>query len=136
MGEQATRQSLGSGNDNFGAFDAFLQGNVFVCEFKGFASDPLSKQFLSALSLGLERGAAHLFVDFEGLTGYAPSLRSGGVDILRAKHSQLASVHVLSKSSIVRMGVTMAALVIKALRLHGSRKEFDTAMLALNSQPR
>ncbi len=80
----------------------------------------------NALGCGLP---LHLFVDAFDLVGYSPAVRKGPTDWLLAHRSRVAVQHMLVRSKITKMGLSVASLALGGLiRGHASRVSFRLAL--------
>jgi hypothetical protein len=67
-----------------------------------------------------------LFFDVEGLRSYATALRTGITDLLLQRRDRWSCVHTLAGSKVVRMGISVAAIVLgAAVKPHSNRASFD-----------
>jgi hypothetical protein len=68
----------------------------------------------------------HWFCDMEKLTGYHPSLRTGGQGLVRANWNRLDTINILVRSKLVQMGVAVANLALEGrLRSFQRRAQFE-----------
>lgn len=71
----------------------------------------------------------HLFVDAYDLVSYTPDVRKGPTDWLMANRSRLAVQHMLVRSKITKMGLSVASLALGGLiKGHASRASFGLAL--------
>lgn len=71
----------------------------------------------------------HLFVDAYDLMSYTPDVRKGPTDWLMANRSRLAVQHMLVRSKITKMGLSVASLALGGLiKGHASRASFGLAL--------
>ena len=71
----------------------------------------------------------HIFVDAYDLTGYAPSVRKGPTDWLNRNRASVAVQHMLVRSKLTKMGLSVASLALGGLlRGHASRASFRQAL--------
>ena len=71
----------------------------------------------------------HLFVDAYDLVSYTPDVRKGPTDWLMANQSRVAVQHMLVRSKITKMGLSVASLALGGLlKGHASRASFRLAL--------
>lgn len=71
----------------------------------------------------------HLFVDAYDLVSYTPDVRKGPTDWLMANRSRVAVQHMLVRSKITKMGLSVASLALGGLlKGHASRATFRLAL--------
>lgn len=79
----------------------------------------------------------HLFVDAYDLVSYTPDVRKGPTDWLMANRSRVALQHMLVRSKITKMGLSVASLALGGLlKGHASRASFRLALDETLSQLR
>ena len=88
--------------------------NVIHLVVKGSVSTALSDRFCPELERELKAGPrSHMFWDGEWLNHYDSKLRIECTRVLRDNWSNVESVHVLVRSPLVRMGVSVANLALQ-----------------------
>lgn len=69
---------------------------------------------------------AHLFVDAYDLEGYDPEIRNGGTAWLRENAEKVAAQHMLVRSRLTKMGLTVVSLAVGGLiKGHHERQSFE-----------
>ena len=77
----------------------------------------------------IEDASNQALVDAYDLTGYAPSVRKGPTDWLNRNRSSVAVQHMLVRSKLTKMGLSVASLALGGLlRGHASRASFRLAL--------
>ena len=80
----------------------------------------------TALKCGLP---LHLFVDAYDLIGYAPSVRKGPTDWLMEHKARVEVQHMLVRSKLTKMGLSVASLAVGGiLKGYSSRASFRLAL--------
>ena len=78
-----------------------------------------------------------LFVDFWEMPGYESQLRVSMTEWALAHRAQLEPMHMLARSSLVRMGIAVANLTLGGLiRIHTQRPSYDIALKPFKARPR
>ena len=97
---------------------------------KGFANKEALAPILEQRDrIVRECGKIALFDDLEELEGYDSELRIGLTRWSREHRSVIVAFHILTKSRLVAMGVTVANLALGgSIRPHMQRKTFDVAL--------
>jgi hypothetical protein len=103
---------------------------IVVYSVAGFADVELHRMVLPDLEEAITRnGRIEFFADGGGLEGYDTQFRVEWTDWFKANRSNLVDVHVLVRSSIARMGLSVANLATGGmLRPYYSSGEFDAAL--------
>ena len=85
-----------------------------------------------------ECGSIALFDDLELMTGYASAGRVGLTEWSRLNKAHISAFHILTRSKITAMGVTVANVALGGhIRAHSRRESFEHALDAeLNRQER
>jgi hypothetical protein len=72
-----------------------------------------------------------LLVDFWDMPGNESQLRLGMTDWVLEHRTRLEPIHLLTRSPLVRMGVTVANIALGGLiQIHGMRATYDSALKA------
>lgn len=72
----------------------------------------------------------HLFFDMGQLQDYHPSVRKHLTQLFLAHRARVLSLHVLARSKLVRMGVSVARLALDMLVGHAEPETFNRALKA------
>ena len=101
---------------------------VFIEE--GHLEEDFAPLIQTASNDALKQGAPlSLFVDCYDLVGYAPSVRKAPTDWLMAHREQVDVQHMLVRSKITKMGLSVASLALGGLlKGHVSRASFQAAL--------
>lgn len=71
----------------------------------------------------------HIFVDCESLEGYAPPIRTEPTKWLQRNHKRVLKQHMLVRSAVVRMGLSIASLTLGGIITgYTDRQAFDGAL--------
>jgi hypothetical protein len=106
---------------------------VVLLTMNGRLDDIIAVEIADALAGHLRRATAPVdtFWDLEHLVHYHSAVRVKCTEALTSNRTHVASVQTYSASTLVRMGVSVANLVLGGLiRSHSTRAEFDVAMRA------
>lgn len=103
---------------------------VLVVTIGGHADGELSRALFSAIRAAVERiGVADVFINTAAMTSYDKEMRLDGVEWVREQRRLLRSVHVLVRSPIVKMGLSVANLALGGfLKGHDRTTSFDRAL--------
>jgi len=78
----------------------------------------------------------HLFNDNERMTGYDVLSRTLMIEWMQRQGERLECTHLLTRSRLVAMGVTIARLVLgPRLKLYADRGSFERAFVELGGEP-
>jgi hypothetical protein len=89
-------------------------------------ADPIAGALDAALA---ERGKLHIFVDAYNLDGYEPRVRTSATEWLKAHRARVEVQHMLVRSKITRMGLSVASLALGGvLQGHSARATFDAEL--------
>jgi hypothetical protein len=78
----------------------------------------------------------HLFNDNDEMDGYDSAFRTTMTEWAQKHKERLQCTHVLVRSRLVAMGVTVAQLVLREnLKMYADRKSFEAAFAALGGMP-
>jgi hypothetical protein len=72
----------------------------------------------------------HLFFDMGELASYHPDVRRDLTQLFLDQRQRVLSLHVLARSKLVRMGVSVARLALDALVGHSDKNSFNRALNA------
>jgi hypothetical protein len=72
----------------------------------------------------------HLFFDMGELASYHPDVRRDLTQLFLDRRQRVLSLHVLARSKLVRMGVSVARLALDALVGHSDTSSFNRALNA------
>ncbi len=105
--------------------------HVEVISGHGFAEAAFVDPILASRDAVLrECGEIALFDDLERVTGYDTEVRVQLTAWARKHRSRIAAHHILTRSKLVAMGVSVASLALGgAIEAHVRRDSFDAALL-------
>lgn len=108
----------------------FVTPPVLLVTLEGYLEATTGHAIATAIDRGLEasRGRIHLFFDLERVDNYRSEVRTGLTRILLARRPKVASIQVLTRSKIVKMGVAVANLTLGGVRTFESRVAFERAL--------
>jgi hypothetical protein len=115
------------------AFLSFVAPNVLLCTIRRHVSELLG----AAIVLEFDRMLAqctrmHLFIDADEMTGYDTEFRSRSTEWGSRARPRLISNHVLVRSKIVAMGVTVANMIIRGnVEMHSNRADFEKSLIGV-----
>lgn len=77
---------------------------------------------------GTKYGKHAGFHDWEAMTDYEPEARSKLVQTALDLHKVTEAIHFYATSKIVQLGLSAASLVVRSMRIHTSRGEFEAEL--------
>ena len=103
---------------------------VVVHEFKGYLEPDSARLLIDRLErLMGTRNAIDAFNDWEGISGYDTEARVLLTEWVRRTRPRFRSIHVLVRSRLVGMGISVANLALGGmLTAHHERRSFDRAV--------
>lgn len=103
---------------------------VVVLIEEGYLESDFADPIANALDAALEqRGKLHIFVDAYDLDGYEPRVRTAATEWLKAHRARVEMQHMLVRSTIARMGLSVASLELGGvLQGHSTRATFDAEL--------
>lgn len=111
--------------------------NVVLIAVEGYLEAATGHSLAAALDRRLEasRGAVHVFCDVERVDNYHSDVRTELTRVLLAHRPKIASMQVLVRSKIVKMGVAVANLSLGGLiRSCESRSLFEGALAQVKAE--
>lgn len=101
---------------------------VFVEE--GHLDDRFAPHIATACNAALEcPKPLHVFVDCNDLISYAPAIRKQPTEWLLANRDRVVKQHMLARSPLTQMGLSVASLVLgRLIKSHSSRASFNAAL--------
>lgn len=105
--------------------------HVLLVTLEGYLEAATGHAIAATIDRRLEasRGRLHLFFDLERVVNYHSEVRTGLTRVLLARRPKVASVQVLTRSKIVKMGVAVANLTLgDVVRTFESRVAFEGAL--------
>lgn len=104
--------------------------HVEVISGHGFAEEAFIEPILASRDeIVLECGEIALFDDLERVTGYDTAVRVRLTAWGREHRSHIVAHHILTRSKLVAMGVSVASLALGgAIEAHSRRDSFDGAL--------
>jgi hypothetical protein len=115
-------------NDRGTASVELRSPSVVVVTATGHLDSTLGKHVIGTVDTLVRDGARHLFFDLEELNDYVTEARLEITRVLLESRSNVLSIHVLARSRIVRLGASVAALVLDGLILYRDRDRFTAAL--------
>jgi hypothetical protein len=103
---------------------------VVLVHAKGHLDSHDGKRIGAAVEELLGVRPRHLFFDVGELVGYHPDVRRDLTQLFVDQKPRVLSLHVLARSKIVRMGVSVARLALEALVGHSDAGSFNRALNA------
>lgn len=126
------RLELGGGAEGWGSARGQLivrhpAPGVVVFVEKGFLTSEFAPHIVAHSDRALEEAVkVEVFVDGYDLDGYDPEIRNGASNWLRSHSSRVIAQHMLVRSRLTKMGLSVVSLAFGGLiRGHHERKEFD-----------
>ena len=127
----SSAESIGKWKGAQGEVEIYRFGSIAAyVRMAGIAEQAAAPVIERALD-GLFRsaGALHTFWDLRELTNYHSDVRVYSTNVLLAHRSRLTSVHTLSTSKIVAMGVSVANLALGGIITnHKTAASFESAV--------
>lgn len=111
--------------------------DVLVYRFEGYVAEEMFEPSMVFTNAAIERYPTIVLIgDGEGWEGYESGYRKAWTVWFSAHRRQVRSAHLLSLSSMVRMGGQVINLALRAqvLHIYKDRREFDAAVANLTSR--
>lgn len=107
-----------------------LAPHVVLYIEKGFLTADFAPHITAVMDEAVASGIKpHLFVDCEQLDGYEPAVRTDATNWLSRNKHLVTAQHMLVRSRLTQMGVTVAGMVLGGLLVgHRSRATFEAAL--------
>lgn len=106
----------------------FVEGKVLCNSLVGHFDQPLADRVMKRGDAVLaEHGELIVFSEWSRMASYDSSCRSTMTAWGAALGKRLTAFHVIAGTRMVKMGLTVASIVVPALRMHGTTVEFVTA---------
>lgn len=104
--------------------------HVELVRAEGYADGPVVDLILEQRDEILRaHGRIALFDDLEGMTGYDSVVRTTLTEWSRVHKSEIVAFHILTRTRIAAMGVTVANLALGGhIRVHVRRESFEQAL--------
>ena len=102
---------------------------VLVCS-KGHLDSEDGKRIGAAVAELLRDRPRHLFFDMGDLQSYHPDVRRDLTQLFVERRQSLLSFHVLARSKLVRMGVSVARLALSMVVPYSETGSFERALRA------
>jgi hypothetical protein len=108
-----------------------LDQGVFVFQIVEHGDKSFVAPVVAAFERSLRHGASQMFVDVELMTSYDTELRTEVTAAMARERKRIGCLHILVRSKIVAMGVSVANLALGGLMtIHGSAPPFQHALQA------
>jgi hypothetical protein len=108
-----------------------LEQGVFVFQIVGHGDRSFVAPVVAGFERSLRLGPSQMFVDVELMTSYDTELRTEVTAALAPDRKRIGCLHILVRSKIVAMGVSVANLALGGLMtIHGSAPPFRQALQA------
>jgi hypothetical protein len=108
-----------------------LDQGIFVFQIVAHGDRSFATPVVAAFERSLRHGASQMFADLELMTSYDTELRTEVTAALVRDRKRIACLHVLVRSKIVAMGVSVANLALGGIMtIHGSAPPFQQALQA------
>jgi hypothetical protein len=101
---------------------------VVLVSSKGHLDSQDGKRMGSLIDELLVLRPRHLFFDMGELASYHPDVRRDLTQLFLGQKQRVLSLHVLARSKLVRMGVSVARLALDALVGHSDASSFNRAL--------
>jgi hypothetical protein len=102
---------------------------VVLTKVIGHASTPIVNEYLEHLGPECARGKVEVFHDWYDVTGYDTEARKALTEWNLAHQSSVVQVHMLVKSKVVAMGVSVASVVAgRDFAVYSDRARFDNVL--------
>jgi hypothetical protein len=108
---------------------------VVLTKVEGFAAVELGARLIAWVNASIEQGERPTVLhDWEGATGYEPALRPRFTEWYLRVRKEAGEVHVLTRSKLVTMGVTLVSLatgneIFAYTDRHAFSRAFEQALL-------
>lgn len=111
---------------------AFPSPGIMVNTMTGHYAADLLSFCLAGMADGIEGGPLVMFFDWEGMTGYDVDCRREMTKWTMDRKAQIGKVHILVKSKLVAMGVSVANLLLggDTICSYTDRPKFEGALRA------
>lgn len=126
------RLELGGGAEGWGSTRGQLvirhpAPGVVVFVEKGFLTSEFAAHIVDHCDRALDEALkVEVFVDGYELDGYDPEIRNGASDWLRRNSARVIAQHMLVRSRLTKMGLSVVSLAFGGLiRGHHERRSFD-----------
>ena len=108
-----------------------LDQGVFVPQIVAHGDKAFVAPVVAGFERSLRHGASQMFVDVELMTSYDTDLRTEVTAALARERKRIGCLHILVRSKIVAMGVSVANLALGGIMtIHGSAHPFQNALQA------
>jgi hypothetical protein len=113
-----------------GKLDLFCAGPLLVLRFSDHGDGEFATEILAAFQSIVDRGEkAEMFLDMGRMVNYDSTLRTRLTSHFVRHRSQVASLHVFTRSRIVSMGVSVANLALgRLITGHADMAGFNDAL--------
>ena len=112
--------------------------HLIVNRFSGLAQDALAAPVLAELSRAVHSSSIGLCVmnDADDLTDYESGFRQQWTEWIRVNRRHLKAFHLLHSSSVIRVGVRLANIIVgDIIKSYPDRSAFDAAIEEYRRRP-
>jgi hypothetical protein len=103
---------------------------VVLVSAQGHVDSESGKRIDATIAELLRMRPRHLFFDMGEVQSYHPDVRRDLTQLFLDQKQSVLSLHVLARSKLVRMGVSVARLALRALVAHSNAGTFNRALNA------
>lgn len=108
-----------------------LDQGILVFQIVGHGDKSFVAPIVAGFDRSLRHGLSQMFVDVELMTSYDTELRTEVTAAMARERKRIGCLHILVRSKIVAMGVSVANLALGGLMtIHGSAPPFHHALQA------
>lgn len=116
----------------------FPSRHLVINRYRGVAQTALAAPVLAELSRVAQTSSSGLWVmnDAEELTDYDSGFRQQWTEWIRLNRRYIKAFHLLHSSSVIRVGVKLANVIVGDLiKSYADRAAFDAAILEFRRRP-
>lgn len=102
---------------------------VVLTRVAGHASTPIVREYIDHLGKICAQGKVEIFHDWYEMTGYDTDARKALTDWNLTHQTDVVEVHMLVKSKVVAMGISVASLVAgRDFAVYSDRRKFENLL--------
>lgn len=136
-------ESLPAGGTRFSTAEGSIEvtspsRHLVVNRFRGLAQTSLAAPVLTELSRSIHASSIGLCVmnDADGLTDYESGFRQQWTEWIRVNRRHLKAFHLLHSSSVIRIGVKLANVIVgDVIKSYPDRVAFEAAIEEFRTRP-